>query len=253
VLVSVADGVVAASNAVNGKLERRQEEIEELNAVRSLLHKLQGVFDLPRRLRAAIEREAFEVAADAYADAAPLLKQYGHKVGGWLVCVGWGRLWVGHVTESSSFPAPCVTVLTCGTQGTFPACRRCSVTSARRPGPPAQGAFKRVAAEVEGCGRELAGILRRRLLAQPDQAAECIQMIAKLGEPTESLQVGVAPAGRRARARVKLCCAASLPCCQVVIFLRELPRVAARPTSRFRRTFWSASASACRACWRRRG
>ncbi len=72
--------MVAGSNAVNGKLERRQQEIEELSAVRALLHRLQGVFDLPRRLRAAIEREAFEVAADAYADAAPLLKQYGHKV-----------------------------------------------------------------------------------------------------------------------------------------------------------------------------
>jgi hypothetical protein len=73
--------VVATSNAVNGKLERRQAEIEELNSVRALLHKLQGVFDLPRKLRAAIERQAFEVAADAYADAAPLLKKYGHKVG----------------------------------------------------------------------------------------------------------------------------------------------------------------------------
>lgn len=45
-----------------------------------------------------------------------------------------------------------------------------------------------MAGEVEACGRELAGILRRQLLAQPDQAAECIQLIAKLGEPTESLQ-----------------------------------------------------------------
>ncbi|KAI3430892.1 hypothetical protein D9Q98_009301 [Chlorella vulgaris] len=128
-LNALIDGVVATSNAVNGKLERRQAEIEELNSVRALLHKLQGVFDLPRKLRAAIERQAFEVAADAYADAAPLLKKYGHK-----------------------------------------------------------GAFKRVAGEVEACGRELAGILRRQLLAQPDQAAECIQLIAKLGEPTESLQ-----------------------------------------------------------------
>ena len=51
-----------------------------------------------------------------------------------------------------------------------------------------QGAFKQVAVEAEACARELAGILRRRLLAAPDQAAECIQMIAKLGEPTESLQ-----------------------------------------------------------------
>lgn len=67
---------------------------------------------------------------------------------------------------------------------------------------PRQGAFKKVAAEVEACGRELAGLLRKRLLAAPDQAAECIQMIAKLGEPTESLQVrrdGSGPRGRGGR------------------------------------------------------
>lgn len=55
-----------------------------------------------------------------------------------------------------------------------------------------QGAFRRVAAEVEACTRELAALLRRRLAAAPDEAAETIQMIAKLGEPTEALQVGVA-------------------------------------------------------------
>lgn len=49
--------------------------------VRALLAKLQAVFDLPRKLRAAIDQGAFEVAADCYADAAPLLKKYGHKVG----------------------------------------------------------------------------------------------------------------------------------------------------------------------------
>ena len=51
-----------------------------------------------------------------------------------------------------------------------------------------QPAFKRVAAEVEVCRTELAARLRTRLLAAPDEAAECIQMIANLGEPTESLQ-----------------------------------------------------------------
>ncbi|KAL4420694.1 hypothetical protein ABPG75_010350 [Micractinium tetrahymenae] len=128
-LRQLIDGVVATSDEVHGKLQQRQQEVEELGAVRALMHKLQAVFDLPRKLRAAIEREAYEVAADCYADAAPLLRKYGHK-----------------------------------------------------------GAFKKVASEVEACARELAGILRRRLLAAPDQAAECIQMIAKLGEPTESLQ-----------------------------------------------------------------
>ena len=40
-LTAAADGVVERSNAVNGKLQHRQENIEELNQVRLLLHKLQ--------------------------------------------------------------------------------------------------------------------------------------------------------------------------------------------------------------------
>lgn len=35
---------------------------------------------------------------------------------------------------------------------------------------PLQGAFKRVAADVEALGHELAALLRKRLLAAPDQA-----------------------------------------------------------------------------------
>ena len=71
---------MSTSDAVNGKLQHRQEQVEELSAVRLLLHKLQAVFDLPRKLRAAIDRQAYEVAVDSYADAAPLLTKYGHKV-----------------------------------------------------------------------------------------------------------------------------------------------------------------------------
>jgi hypothetical protein len=121
------------------------------------------------------------------------------------------------------------------------------------PCPALQGAFKRVATEVEACARELAAILRRRLLAAPDQAAECIQMIAKLGEPTESLQVGCLlpcwPAGLAAvlpggfvTVQSKRMLLAPLPACPAP------PRLPA-----CRRTFWSASGSGWRACWRRRG
>ena len=42
--------------------------------------KLQGVFDLHKRLRKAIDQGAIEIAVDSYADAAPLLRKYGHKV-----------------------------------------------------------------------------------------------------------------------------------------------------------------------------
>ena len=50
--------------------------------VRGLLWKLQAVFDLPRRLHAAIDNGAYEIAVRSYADAEPLLKRYGYKVGG---------------------------------------------------------------------------------------------------------------------------------------------------------------------------
>lgn len=70
---------------MNTRLQLRRDQIEELGAVKGLLAKLQAVFDLPRRLRAALEQGALEVAADVYADAAPLLKRYGHKVGAFFV------------------------------------------------------------------------------------------------------------------------------------------------------------------------
>ncbi len=75
-----AESVAERSEAVNSKLQLRRDQIEELSQVKNLLTKLQIVFDLPRRLRAALDRGAHEIAADAYADAASLLKRYGHKV-----------------------------------------------------------------------------------------------------------------------------------------------------------------------------
>ena len=48
--------------------------------VRGLLFKLQAIFDLPKMLRTALEQGAVEIAVNAFADAAPLLKRYGHKV-----------------------------------------------------------------------------------------------------------------------------------------------------------------------------
>eukprot|EP00887_Chlorella_sp_A99_P007202 scaffold2.g7202.t1 len=78
-LKTLIDDVVERSNAVNGKLQQRQDRIEELNAVRLLLRKLQGVFELPRKLRAAVDASAYDVAVDAYAEVVPLLQAYGHK------------------------------------------------------------------------------------------------------------------------------------------------------------------------------
>ena len=54
--------------------------LARLSQVRGLLFKLQAIFDLPKRLHTALEQGAVEIAVDAFAEAAPLLKRYGHKV-----------------------------------------------------------------------------------------------------------------------------------------------------------------------------
>lgn len=89
---------------MNSKLQLRRDQIEELSQVKGLLGKLQVVFDLPRRLRAALDAGAHEVAADAYADAAPLLKRYGHKVGPACLCKARQARWLRHAgfTETLS-------------------------------------------------------------------------------------------------------------------------------------------------------
>ena len=45
-----------------------------------------------------------------------------------------------------------------------------------------------MAAEADACAKELTQILKQRMVTQKDEAAECIQMVRKLGEPIESLQ-----------------------------------------------------------------
>ena len=52
-----------------------------------------------------------------------------------------------------------------------------------------QGAFRQVAVEADACAKELTLILKQRMVTQKEQAAECIQMVRRLGEPIESLQV----------------------------------------------------------------
>lgn len=80
------------SNAVNSKLQQRRDHIEDLNRVRSLLRKMQAVFDLPRKLRVALDNDALEIAVQQYAAAAPVLKKYGHQVGAFARGIGAGRL-----------------------------------------------------------------------------------------------------------------------------------------------------------------
>jgi hypothetical protein len=46
-----------------------------------------------------------------------------------------------------------------------------------------------VAVEASASAKELTQILKRRMLLHKEEAAECIQMLRKLGEPVEALQV----------------------------------------------------------------
>ncbi len=75
------------SNAVNAKLQKRRDHIEELQQVQALLAKLQAVFELPKRMKAALEEDALGTAVDFYAEALPLLKKYGHR--GTFRCACW--------------------------------------------------------------------------------------------------------------------------------------------------------------------
>lgn len=52
-----------------------------------------------------------------------------------------------------------------------------------------QGSFRKVAAESESLAREVAERLKARMTDRPEEAAECLQLMQRLGEPTEHLQV----------------------------------------------------------------
>ena len=62
------------------KMQQRQDQMEDLGRVQSLLIKLQAVFQLPKQLRAAVDQGAIELAVEKNADVAGLLRNYGHKV-----------------------------------------------------------------------------------------------------------------------------------------------------------------------------
>uniref|UniRef100_A0A061QG84 Vacuolar protein sorting-associated protein 51 homolog n=1 Tax=Tetraselmis sp. GSL018 TaxID=582737 RepID=A0A061QG84_9CHLO len=78
-LMDTIDSVADRSNAVNAKLQQRRDHIEELNRVRSLLKKMQAMFNLPRKLRAALDNDALEVAVEHYASARPVLERFGQQ------------------------------------------------------------------------------------------------------------------------------------------------------------------------------
>uniref|UniRef100_A0A383VMJ6 Vacuolar protein sorting-associated protein 51 homolog n=1 Tax=Tetradesmus obliquus TaxID=3088 RepID=A0A383VMJ6_TETOB len=73
------DTVADKSSAVNQKLLKRRQQVEELNRVQNLLTRLQAVFDLPGRMQAALEEDALGAAVGFYSEALPLLRKYGHR------------------------------------------------------------------------------------------------------------------------------------------------------------------------------
>ncbi|PNH08814.1 Vacuolar protein sorting-associated protein 51 [Tetrabaena socialis] len=73
-------GIVAEKSlSVSNKLQQRRESMEQLYKVQQLLRKLQTVFELPRKMRAALEEDALDTAVGLYAEAQPLLHKYGGR------------------------------------------------------------------------------------------------------------------------------------------------------------------------------
>ena len=79
-LLGRLDAVTARSEDVSGRLDQRQRQIEELGATRLLLRRLQAVFELPKKIRYAIDSGSLEVAVDLYDSVALLFEKHGHKV-----------------------------------------------------------------------------------------------------------------------------------------------------------------------------
>lgn len=71
--------VVEHSESVNGRLEERQNAIDELSESRELLEQLQQVLGVPEVLRVALEREALDIVAETYSSVAPVLKSLGNR------------------------------------------------------------------------------------------------------------------------------------------------------------------------------
>jgi len=76
-LLDTVTVVRAKSDGVNASLCDRRERIEELNGTRSLLRKIQFIFDLPQRLRKCVSAENYGAAVKYYQGALPILKAYG--------------------------------------------------------------------------------------------------------------------------------------------------------------------------------
>lgn len=78
-LEQTSEEIERCRNAVRSKLQQRQQQVSDLNDVQALLLKLESVFELPQRLRVAIDAGAFVVAVDSVIAARPVLNRAGYK------------------------------------------------------------------------------------------------------------------------------------------------------------------------------
>lgn len=70
---------VEKAKQVDKNLSLRRDQVLALSGVRGLIAKLQNAFDVPEKMRAAINRDAPGVAANYYAAISPLLAKHGDR------------------------------------------------------------------------------------------------------------------------------------------------------------------------------
>ncbi|KAH9323104.1 hypothetical protein KI387_017743, partial [Taxus chinensis] len=78
-LLEKITSVQSKSDGVNASLFERRERIEKLNRTRSLLRKVQFIYDLPAHLTKCIKSEAYADAVKYYLGALPVFKAYGQS------------------------------------------------------------------------------------------------------------------------------------------------------------------------------
>lgn len=184
VLCAPAEEIERCREAVKAKLARRQAQVADLNEVQALLAKLEAVFQLPARLRAALDAKAYALAVDSYIGASPVLKRAGYKVLAPQLCRQfWTWLHWNRLSATSTGPHAALHTVQQHTTLVCEGVRRSATVMHL------QGTLRRVAAEVEVQVRELTALLKERVMAQSDDAAECIGLIRRLGGPVADLQV----------------------------------------------------------------
>lgn len=81
-LDSLVSDVVIQSESIDEKLSEQQNVIFQMNQSRSLLQRLTSLLRVPKTMKMAVERGAYEVAAEMYFDTKSVLEKYsdGHTV-----------------------------------------------------------------------------------------------------------------------------------------------------------------------------